>query len=67
MAKATKKLYALNEKQKVVAASDLPGVPAGTKGRILVAYGIIWPRYRVVWDNGAELGNLDEKYLQPAR
>lgn len=53
----------LKEKQRVVAASDLPGVPAGTRGWILVAYGITWPRYRVLWENGAELGNLDAKYL----
>lgn len=57
----------LKEKQRVVAASDLPGVPAGTRGRILVAYGIIWPRYRVVWENGAEHGNVDAKYLTPTR
>jgi len=54
----------LKEKQRVVAASDdLPGVPAGTRGRILVAYGIAWPRYRVLWENGAESGNVDAKYL----
>lgn len=57
----------LKEKQRVVAASDLPGVPAGTKGWILVAYGITWPRYRVLWENGAESGNVDAKYLTPTR
>lgn len=59
---------ALKERQRVVAATDeLPGVPAGTKGRILVAYGISWPRYRVLWENGAESGNVDARYLTPAK
>ena len=55
----------LREGQKVKAAVDLPGVPAGTPGRVFVAYGIIWPRYRVRFENGAELGLLDGARLEP--
>ena len=55
----------LKEKQKVSAAVDLPGVPAGTTGRVFVAYGITWPRYRVRFDNGVELGLLDRAHLEP--
>lgn len=67
MARTQTEPQRLKERQKVVAAADLPGVPAGTKGFVLVAYGLSWPRYRVRFDNGVELGNLDRKYLAPAR
>jgi len=50
---------------KVVATVDLPGVPAGTKGKVLLANGFNWLRYRVLFDNGAELGDLDGRHLEP--
>jgi hypothetical protein len=43
---------------KVVAAVDLPGVPAGTKGKIQIVNGLSWIRYWVVFANGVELGQL---------
>jgi hypothetical protein len=52
-------------KDKVAAASDLPGVPAGTPGRVTAIAGIDWIRYRVRFENGVELGTLDAKYLSP--
>lgn len=55
----------LKERQKVAAAVDLPGVPAGTPGKVFVAYGISWPRYRVRFDNGVEIGLLDRSHLDP--
>ena len=50
---------------KVLAKVDLDGVPAGTKGKIILADGFNWLRYRVMFDNGAELGDLDERHLEP--
>ncbi len=44
---------------KVWAADDLPGVPAGTRGKVLVTVGLSWLRLRIRFDNGVELGNLD--------
>ena len=44
--------------QKVVAAVDLPGVPAGTKGKIQIVNGLSWIRYWVVFENGVERGQL---------
>jgi hypothetical protein len=55
----------LKRKQKVTAAVDLPGVPAGTAGVVVVAEGITWIRYVVRFANGTQLGSLDEKYLRP--
>ena len=40
--------------EKVVARVDLPGVPAGTHGRIMLKGGFRWDRYRVRFDNGVE-------------
>ena len=38
---------------KVEALTDLPGVPAGTPGRVILANGFNWLRYRVAFQNGA--------------
>jgi len=46
---------------------DLPGVPAGTRGRIQLVNGFSWIRYRVHFDNGEELGFLDRDQLVPAK
>lgn len=43
----------------VSATVDLPGVPAGTEGKIKVINGFDWQRYWVFFDNGVELGQLD--------
>lgn len=55
---------------KVLASTDLPAadnvrVPAGTEGRVILANGFNWQRYRVLWDNGVELGDLDHRHLEP--
>jgi hypothetical protein len=44
---------------KVVAKRDLPEVPAGTHGKVLLANGFNWLRYRVHFANGVELADLD--------
>lgn len=46
-------------RQKVVAAVDLPGVPAGTPGKVWFVTGVTWVRYHVAFDNGEELANVD--------
>ena len=48
---------------KVVAAVDLPGVPAGTPGKVFLVSGVTWLRYRVRFENGAEIGTLDRSVL----
>ena len=48
---------------KVRAHVDLPGVPAGTPGKVLQVSGVSWIRYRVLFDNGMEHGLLDGRHL----
>ena len=50
-------------KDRVVAAEDRPGVPAGTGGVVVMVTGLSWIRYRVRFDNGVELNLLDGHYL----
>ncbi len=50
---------------KVRATDDLVGVPAGTEGKVILANGFNWQRYRVLFDNGGELGDLDHRHLEP--
>jgi len=52
--------------QKVAAAHDLPGVPAGTPGKVLLVNGFSWVRYRVRFANGAERGMLSADDLTTA-
>ena len=54
-------VYRVNEK--VVATVDLPGVPAGTAGKVRVVNGLSWIRYWVFFDNGAELGYVEADQL----
>lgn len=55
---------------KVRAIVDLPGlgrggVPEGTEGKVLLANGFSWQRYRVLFENGIELGDLDGRQIEP--
>lgn len=45
--------------------ADLPGVPAGTPGVIVLSEGLTWIRYVVRFANGMQLGSIDEQYLEP--
>jgi len=56
-------MAAFKRKEKVKSVVDLPGVPAGTKGRVLLSVGITWSRYFVQFDNGVELSSIDEASL----
>jgi hypothetical protein len=53
----------LKRHQKVRAWTDLPGVPAGTFGKVLQISGVSWIRYRVLFDNGVEHGLLDGRHI----
>ena len=50
---------------RVRATVDLLGVPAGTEGKVILANGFNWLRYRVLFDNGIELNDLDHRHLEP--
>jgi hypothetical protein len=54
-------------RQRVTAKVDLPEVPAGTGGRVLLADGFAWRRYRVLFDNGVEVGFLDGRHLEAGK
>ena len=41
------------------------GVPAGTEGKVLLANGFNWLRYRVLFTNGVETGDLDARNIEP--
>lgn len=53
----------LKRHAKVVAAEDLPGVPAGTPGKVILVDGVTWIRYRVLFENGRDIGTLDRSVL----
>jgi hypothetical protein len=50
---------------KVRATVDLEGVPAGTEGKVILANGFNWQRYRVLFANGGEHGDLDRRQIEP--
>lgn len=41
----------------------LPRVPQGTAGRVYLVDGFTWTRYRVLFDNGIDIGSLDGSSL----
>ena len=53
----------LNLHDRVLAAVDLPGVPVGTRGKVILKNGFSWIRYRVLFEtdhpNGSDVGSLD--------
>lgn len=53
----------LRRHQKVRAWVDLPSVPAGTPGKVLLVGGVTWVRYRVRFENGVEHGLLDGRHI----
>ena len=50
---------------KVKAMVALPGVAEGTQGKVILANGFNWQRYRVRFVTGVELGDLDHRHLAP--
>jgi hypothetical protein len=53
----------LDRHERVRAWVDLPGVPVGTPGKVLQVGGVSWIRYRVLFENGVELGLLDGRHI----
>lgn len=51
---------------RVTTTTDLEQVPEGTEGRILLANGFNWQRYRVLFNNGVEIGDLDGRQIVPS-
>jgi hypothetical protein len=44
---------------------EVDGLPVGTEGKVILANGFNWLRYRVRFSNGTEIGDLDHRHLQP--
>jgi hypothetical protein len=40
-------------------------VAAGTEGKVILANGFNWLRYRVRFANGIEVGDLDQRNIEP--
>jgi hypothetical protein len=55
----------LDRGDRVRATVDLPGVPTGTEGKVILANGFNWLRYRVLFANGAEVADLDAGSIEP--
>ena len=57
----------LNVRDRVINLVALPGVPAGTAGRVILKNGFDWIRYRVLFDtgavNGTDVGSLNRAQL----
>lgn len=58
----------LKRKSEVRAFTDIPGVPAGTPGKVALVNGWDpWIRYHVMFDNGVNVGSLNREHLVPAK
>jgi hypothetical protein len=55
----------LRMNDRVRAIVDLPGVADGAEGKVILANGFNWQRYRVLFANGEELGDLDQRHIEP--
>ena len=44
---------------------EIDDVPVGTTGKVILANGFNWQRYRILFDNGVEVGDLDHRHLEP--
>ena len=51
---------------RVTATIDLQDVPNGMPGKVILANGFNWQRYRVLFANGVEHGDLDSRQIAPA-
>jgi hypothetical protein len=50
---------------RVLSTVELQGVAVGTEGKVILANGFNWQRYRVLFSNGVELGDLDQRNIAP--
>lgn len=53
----------LRKGEKVVAATALPGVPEGTRGKVVMVSGLTWIRYWVRFENGVVRGSIRRREL----
>ena len=44
---------------------ELTGVAVGSEGKVILANGFNWLRYRVRFLNGIEVGDLDQRSIEP--
>ena len=40
-------------------------VVSGTPGKVILSNGFNWQRYRVLFTNGVEMGDLDQRHIAP--
>jgi hypothetical protein len=50
---------------KVRTTVEMHDVPEGSEGKVILANGFQWQRYRVLFENGAEVGDLDGRNIEP--
>jgi len=50
---------------KVRTIAEIDGIPVGSEGKVILANGFNWLRYRVRFTNGIEKGDLDHRHLEP--
>ena len=56
----------LRRKAEVVAAVSMPGIPAGTRGKVTMVSGFDWIRYWVRFENGVVRGSISrDKLVRP--
>jgi len=55
----------LRQGDRVRTIVDLPGVGAGSEGKVILANGFNWQRYRVRFADRTELGDLDQRHIEP--
>jgi hypothetical protein len=44
--------------------TEVEGLPIGSEGKVILANGFNWLRYRIRFANGTEIGNLDHRHLK---
>lgn len=67
MAKRRRGPHEFKRDETVRTLDPLPGVPAGTAGRVYLVDGFAWTRYRVLFANGIDVGSLDGESLARPR
>jgi hypothetical protein len=63
MAKKESTAEILKPKERIVATADMPGIPEGTTGKVILPEGLTWIRYWVRFDNGVVRGTIDRSKL----
>jgi hypothetical protein len=56
----------LRRGEKVVAAVPMPGIPEGTRGKVVMVSGFTWIRYWVRFENGQVRGSIHRRKLARA-